>query len=333
MRDYGKVHVSFWTSDTTRGLSEDGRIMALYLLTSPHTTLAGVFRLPDGYVCEDLNWPLERVKQTLLELLNKGFANRCETTKWIWIKGFLKWNPPENPNQKKSATKIFDSVPENCVWKNDYFLTYGKLVGFSYLPKNIDNSSETVEQPFRNQEQEQEQEQEQDKKHMSDSHESDEPVSEKSKVDQKRKLQLAQAKEVFEYWKQKFNKTDQTKYTDERKNKILARLNDGYTVEQIKQAVDGCASSEYHTNSGHTDIELICRTGSKLESFIGKLNLPNQKNQPYARQYANNPDLPVAPADQVPNVVYDENGNPLFTKAVILDEPPYNPDILKGLKG
>lgn len=61
MRDYGKVNSSFWTSESIRSLSDDGRMLSLYLLTSPHANMTGCFRLPDGYVCEDLQWDKNRV--------------------------------------------------------------------------------------------------------------------------------------------------------------------------------------------------------------------------------------------------------------------------------
>jgi len=117
MRDYGKVHTSFWTSSNIRDLSEDGRALAIYILTCPHGTIAGVFRLPDGYACEDLQWDAERVKTTLSELLSNGFATRCEITKWVWVTKHLEWNPPENPNQKKAVLKMARQVPDSCSWK------------------------------------------------------------------------------------------------------------------------------------------------------------------------------------------------------------------------
>jgi hypothetical protein len=161
MRDYGKVHTTFWTSSTTRSMSEDARILALYLITSPHSTIAGVFRLPDGYVCEDLQWSVERVAKGFAELLRKGFANRCETTKWAWVCKHLEWNPPENPNQRKSAAKIAQAIPDDCHWKPAFMRDCGPLLDLKWEPS--DNPSGTVTEPFLNQEQEQEQEQEQDK--------------------------------------------------------------------------------------------------------------------------------------------------------------------------
>lgn len=138
MRDYGKVYATFWTSPTTRDLSDDAKMLALYLLTSPHTTAIGAFRLPDGYVCEDLHWSSERVSKGFAELLAKGFANRCETTQWVWIRKHLDWNPPENPNQRKSAAKLAAQVPDECEWKQQLRAIHPELFG---------NPSETVSKP------------------------------------------------------------------------------------------------------------------------------------------------------------------------------------------
>lgn len=157
MRDYGRVHTSFWTSETIRSLSAEARTLAFYLLTSPHTTIAGVFRLPDGYACEDLQASPETVEKGFKELFEKGFANRCETTKWVWICKHLEWNPPENPNQRKAAAKCAMSVPDNCTWKSDFLSTCGDFLGLD-VPKKR-NCSGTLPQPFANQEQEQKQEQ------------------------------------------------------------------------------------------------------------------------------------------------------------------------------
>jgi hypothetical protein len=140
-----------------RALSDDGRALALYLLTSPHTTIVGAFRLPDGYVCEDMQWTAQRVAKAF-ETLSKGFAKRCETTKWVWIEKFLEWNTPENPNQWKAAHKIASQVPDECAWKLAFLRAL--IVAEGGNPGPEANPSETVPEPFRNQEQEQEQEQE-----------------------------------------------------------------------------------------------------------------------------------------------------------------------------
>lgn len=126
-------------------MSEDGRALALYLLTCPHNTIAGICRLPDGYVCDDMQWSVQRVSEGFAELLRNGFANRCETTKWAWVIKHFEWNEPENPNQRKSALKIFNQVPSDCVWRDDFIENCGKFIGY---PQTRDaNPFETVSQP------------------------------------------------------------------------------------------------------------------------------------------------------------------------------------------
>jgi hypothetical protein len=159
MRDYGKVHTSFWTSSTTRGMSEDGRALALYLLTSPHSNQIGCFRLPDGYAADDLQWPPERVSEGFGELFRNGFATRDQGSSWVFIRLFLKWNLIENPNQGASASKLFKMVPDDIPQKRELARA---LREFSpKFPADALNGFETLPEPFRNQEQEQEREQEQ----------------------------------------------------------------------------------------------------------------------------------------------------------------------------
>lgn len=73
-------------------------------------------------------------------------------------------------------------------------------------------------------------------------------------------------KSIFEHWRETMGKNG-AKLTPERRSKIAARLRQGYTADQIKRAIDGCAGSKFHRDGNHDDLTLICRTGSKLESF------------------------------------------------------------------
>jgi hypothetical protein len=81
-----------------------------------------------------------------------------------------------------------------------------------------------------------------------------------------------QVKTIFAYWQKRLNHPN-SKLTPERQRKTEARLREGYTVEKIKQGIDGCASSPFNRGENDRgrafdDLELICRNGSKLENFI-----------------------------------------------------------------
>jgi len=81
------------------------------------------------------------------------------------------------------------------------------------------------------------------------------------------------ATEVFTYWQKVMKKPPTSRLTDDRRKAVSARLKDGYSVAQIKRAIDGCSKTPHNCgeNANHTrydDLELICRNGSNLERFI-----------------------------------------------------------------
>ena len=78
-------------------------------------------------------------------------------------------------------------------------------------------------------------------------------------------------REVFEHW-QTARTHPLAKLTRERAAKIRARLREGYSVEDLKAAIDGVEQSPHHRGENDEgriwdDLELICRNGSKVEMF------------------------------------------------------------------
>lgn len=80
---------------------------------------------------------------------------------------------------------------------------------------------------------------------------------------------LESERALFDFWRVRCGH-EQAKATTERIGKIRARRNEGYTDEQIREAIEGAARGAFVNAAGKRfdDIELICRNGSKLESFI-----------------------------------------------------------------
>jgi biotin operon repressor len=86
---------------------------------------------------------------------------------------------------------------------------------------------------------------------------------------------LCQNKDVtmlFDYWIDVMGKPKlKTKLTDKRKRVINAIVKQ-YSLDDIKLAIDNCARSSWHNGKNErgqvfNDIELICRSGDKLERF------------------------------------------------------------------
>jgi hypothetical protein len=85
--------------------------------------------------------------------------------------------------------------------------------------------------------------------------------------------------ELFQYWCDVMGKSlSTTKFTPKRDRLIKSRLKDGYSVDKIRQAIDNCRADPFSMGQNdrqkpYNDIELICRTCEKLESFIGDSSL------------------------------------------------------------
>lgn len=151
MRDYGTIYNGFWANEALRSAGDDARLLAAYLLTSPHTTSLGAFRLPDAYACEDLGWVRERFQNGLKTLSDIGFVKYSATTKWVWVIKFLAWNKPANPNIWKAIGKLATSVPDGVDFKDEILISAGV---FETVSKPLENTPSPSPSPSPSQEQE-----------------------------------------------------------------------------------------------------------------------------------------------------------------------------------
>lgn len=86
---------------------------------------------------------------------------------------------------------------------------------------------------------------------------------------------------VFSYWQKTMTKP-LARLDSSRREKIKTRLKN-YSSDQLKKAIDGCASSEYHmgqndSNKQYNTIDLIFRNDSKTEEFIDLLSTQREQS-------------------------------------------------------
>jgi len=85
----------------------------------------------------------------------------------------------------------------------------------------------------------------------------------------------ADALEVFQHWQTAFAKPT-AKFTKDRVQRVVGVLVEGYTKQDLLGAIKGCKQSPYHqgqndTRTVYNDLELICRSGQKVEQFSAYL--------------------------------------------------------------
>ncbi len=137
MREYGQIQCSYWTAPEILPLPDAPKMLGAYLLTCEHSNGIGCYRLPLGYVRDDLKWTDEKVREALQKLFANGFIKHCDLTQYLFIPKFLYWNPIVNPNSGKARIKELDLVPSKFAYHGELIKSL-KLYG-DHLPNGWAN--------------------------------------------------------------------------------------------------------------------------------------------------------------------------------------------------
>lgn len=82
----------------------------------------------------------------------------------------------------------------------------------------------------------------------------------------------AEVQAIFEFWRTLLS-TTRSRLDATRRKKITERLRDGYSADDVKRAIIGCALSDWHRGANdrgtrYQGIELICRDASHMDKFL-----------------------------------------------------------------
>ncbi|HHH29083.1 MAG TPA: hypothetical protein ENK57_12170 [Polyangiaceae bacterium] len=74
-------------------------------------------------------------------------------------------------------------------------------------------------------------------------------------------------KRIFNYWQAATGK-NRARPSRDKREKVYARLRAGFSEAEIRKAIDGCVSDEWHVEKQKFDLVYICQSDTKLEGFI-----------------------------------------------------------------
>lgn len=88
------------------------------------------------------------------------------------------------------------------------------------------------------------------------------------------------AVEVFEHWREIMGKGPRAVFDDARRGAVEARLAEGYTVDELKRAIEGCASDPFNMGKNdrkkrYDDLELICRKAAHVDRYMSGAPAPS----------------------------------------------------------
>ena len=169
MRDYSKVSPQFWIGKTGKALRKQGleaQLVAIYLLTSPHSTMLGLYPLPVVYIGHETGLGIEGASKGLQGCIEAGFCMYDEEAEVVWVIEMSHYQIADklsaNDKQCKGVQKAYDEIIENP-FLGKFFEKYSGPFNMQRNRMAVDKTPiEAPSKTLGSQEQEQEQAQEQD---------------------------------------------------------------------------------------------------------------------------------------------------------------------------
>lgn len=265
MRDYAKIAPQFWIGTTGKRIKKLGaqaQVVSLYLVSSPHSNMIGLYHLPLAYLSADTGMPFEGALKALTSLENEGFCGYDADAEVVWVYEMARFQVGEalkpGDNQCKGVQNAYDSVPANR-FTAEFFRKYGAQ--FNMTKERIPETPlEAPWKPLGSQEQEQEQEQEQDQEQTIVEQQAARPSANEA------------VSRVFSYW-QSIMGTNRAVLDQKRKKVIQGMLKAGYSADDLCKAIRGCSKSAFHMGQNengakYNGLDLICRNAEYVDRFM-----------------------------------------------------------------
>lgn len=131
MRDYAKVSPQFWTGKTGKALKAAGPeavIVGMYLMTSPHSTMLGLYHCPLVYIAHDTGLGLEGASKGLASAIEAGFCTFEADTDYVFVHEFAAYQIGDEleakDNRVKGVLNELSKVPKGQCWR-EFIVRYG----------------------------------------------------------------------------------------------------------------------------------------------------------------------------------------------------------------
>lgn len=146
MRDYAKVLPKFWQGETGRELAAKGAealVVAMYLMTSPHSNMLGLYYQPVLYMADETGLSPEGASKGLEACMESGFCDYDPITKMVWVFEMASYQIGSDLDPKdkrcKGIQKDYNALP-NTPFLGPFFDRYAERFHLTdrreYAPKS-----------------------------------------------------------------------------------------------------------------------------------------------------------------------------------------------------
>lgn len=170
MRDYAKLSPKFWIGDTgraLRGAGSDVQVLALYLLSSPHANMLGLYYLPITFLAYETGLTVDGARTALSKAIELGFCAYDEAAEIVWVYEMARFQIGEQlevaDKRCKGVQKEYLDLPAN-EFLAEFFDKHSGRFHLQHRRGDADGTAKPLPSPIeapcetlRSQEQEQEQ--------------------------------------------------------------------------------------------------------------------------------------------------------------------------------
>lgn len=132
MRDYAKIGCGFWFSPTGKALRKRGEqaiISAVYLISSPHSNMLGLYVQVIPYMGHETGLGEERAWKGLQDCIDVGFCSYDRDSEMVWVHEMAAWQIADelkaNDLRCKGIQKDYEQLPR-CPFLGPFFDRYAK---------------------------------------------------------------------------------------------------------------------------------------------------------------------------------------------------------------
>lgn len=146
MREYGQISPSFWIGKTGKQLrgNPSAQVLALYLMSSPHSTMTGVFHCPVLYMAHETGLGMEVASDSLNRLIELGFCEYDEPLEYVFVLRMAAFQIAESlkPGDNRIAGLRKEVAKMASISLRDRFLDeYGQAFSINIATGDEENST------------------------------------------------------------------------------------------------------------------------------------------------------------------------------------------------
>jgi hypothetical protein len=120
-REYAKVAPKLWqggrTAKALRKRGPKALVMALYLMSSPHSNMLGLYSQPLLYAAHETGLGVEGASEGLQDCIECGFCGYDEDSEVVWVYEMAQYQIAEalssGDKRCKGIQKVYDALPDN----------------------------------------------------------------------------------------------------------------------------------------------------------------------------------------------------------------------------